>query len=240
MECDIVKPVIGVFPLYDIEKKSIWMLPGYMDGIKNAGGIPFILPYGATKDELEQLNLMIDGYLFTGGNDINPSLYKAKRKDLCGHIDHIRDEMEKEAYLIAKRDDKAILGICRGIQMINVLEGGSLYQDLETEHPSKVIHRMNPPYDKKAHSVYVFHDTPLRDLVNTDSLAVNSLHHQALRRIASSLKSMAVSEDGLVEAIYHPKMKFLWAVQWHPEFMIDNENASAKIFKAFVEAAKLK
>lgn len=235
-----MKPVIGVFPLYDIEKKSIWMLPGYMDGIKNAGGIPFILPYGATKDELEQLNLMIDGYLFTGGNDINPALYKQKKKDICGEVDPIRDEMEKNLYFIAKRDDKAILGICRGIQMINVLEGGSLYQDLETEHPSKVIHKMEKPYDSASHSVYVFHDTPLRDLIGVDSLRVNSLHHQALRRMGSSLKSMAVSEDGLVEAVYNPKMKFLWAVQWHPEYMLSSPDASAKIFKAFIDAAKIK
>ena len=99
---------------------------------------------------------------------------------------------------------------------------------------------MEKPYDRSSHSVYIFHDTPLRDLIGVESLSVNSLHHQALRRIASSLKSMAVSEDGLVEAIYHPKMKFLWALQWHPEYMLENENASKKIFKAFVDAAKTK
>ena len=235
-----MKPLIGVLPLYDEEKNSIWMLPGYMEGIKKAGGIPVILPYGATKEELEQLNSMMDGYLFTGGNDVNPTLYKAKKKDCCGLINPIRDEMEKNLYEIAKRDDKAILGICRGIQIINVLEGGSLYQDLESDHPSKVIHKMEGNYDKKSHSVYVFHDSPLRNLVQVDSLGVNSLHHQAVRRIASSLKSMAVSEDGLVEAIYHPKMKFMWAVQWHPEYMLNDENTSIKIFKAFVEAAKMK
>ena len=230
-----MKPIIGVLPLYDKKLESIWMLPGYMDGIKNAGGIPLILPYGATKEELEQINLMIDGYLFTGGDDINPNLYKAKMKDTCGDINKVRDEMEKMVYEIAKRDDKAILGICRGIQLINVLEGGSLYQDLNTEHPSKVNHRTIE--HTPSHNVYVFHDSPLRDLVDSDSIKVNSHHHQAVRRIASSLKSMAVSEDGLVEALYHPKMKFLWAVQWHPEFILDNL-ASKKIFNAFIDAAK--
>lgn len=235
-----MNPIIGVLPLYDNEKNSIWMLPGYMDGIKKCGGTPIILPYGATKEELEELNKFIDGYLFTGGDDINPALYKAKRKEKCGLSNSIRDEMEKNLYEIAKRTDKAILGICRGIQLINVLEGGSLYQDLESEHPSKVNHRDKEKCNKGSHSVYVFHNTPLRDLISSDSLMVNSLHHQALRRIASSLKSMAVSEDGLVEAIYHPKMKFLWGVQWHPEYLDSNMEASKVIFKAFVDACKVK
>jgi putative glutamine amidotransferase len=233
-----MKPIIGVLPLYDKAKESIWMLPGYLDRIKNAGGIPIILPYGATKEELEKLNKGIDGYLFTGGNDVNPEFYKAKRKHECGPIDSLRDNSEKILYQIAKRDDKPILGICRGIQQINVLEGGSLYQDLPTDHPSKVIHHLEYPYDRKSHSVYVFSNSPLGELIKTDSLEVNSLHHQALRRIASSLRSMAVSEDGLVEAIYHPKMKFMWAVQWHPEYMLENENASKKIFKAFIDSIK--
>ena len=235
----IMKPIIGVLPLYDEELNSIWMLPGYLDGIKEAGGIPVILPYGATKAELEQLNDIVDGYLFTGGNDINPSLYKAKIKDTCGKINSIRDDMEKNVYEIAKNSDKAILGICRGIQLINVLEGGSLYQDLDSDHPSKVSHKMKEDYNLGYHSVYVFHDSQLRDLIKTDSLMVNSIHHQAVRRIASSLKSMAVSEDGLVEAIYHPKMKFCWAFQWHPEYML-KDSASKSIFKAFVDAAKIK
>ena len=224
-----MKPIIGVLPLYDKEKKSIWMLPEYLDGIRNAGGIPLIIPYEINDLDLALLDQKIDGYLFTGGDDVNPKLYKEERSDFVTNINEIRDSLEARIYKLAKENDKAILGICRGIQIINVLEGGSLYQDLETFHPSRVIHKEKG----KKHQVFVLHNTPLDMLLEGNYILVNSLHHQGIKRIAQSLKGMAVSEDGIVEALYHPKCKFIWAVQWHPEYMLD-DITSKKIFEIFV------
>lgn len=224
-----MKPIIGVLPLYDKEKKSIWMLPEYLDGIRNAGGIPLIIPYEISNLDLIELDKHIDGYLFTGGDDINPILYKEKRTSFVKDYNDIRDSLEARLYKIAKENDKAILGICRGIQIINVLEGGSLYQDLDTFHPSKVSHKEK----NKRHSVLLLHNTPFRDLIDEPYLEVNSLHHQGIKRIAQTLKGMAVSEDGIVEALYHPKMKFMWAFQWHPEYMLE-EDSSKKIFEIFI------
>ena len=224
-----MKPVIGVLPLYDKEKKSIWMLPEYLDGIRNAGGIPLILPYLIDDSDLALLDKKIDGYLFTGGDDVNPILYKENKSEYVKDINEIRDSLEARVYKLAKENDKAVLGICRGIQIINVLEGGSLYQDLETYHPSRLDHK-----DKnKKHPVLILHNSPLGELLDEYYLSVNSYHHQGIKRIAQTLKGMAVSEDGIVEALYHPKMKFIWALQWHPEYMLEDES-SKKIFEIFI------
>ena len=132
--------------------------------------------------------------------------------------------------------DKPVLGICRGIQFLNVHLGGTLYQDLPAEHPSAANHHQTPPYDAPVHSVTLTAGSPLWALLGKDTLAVNSLHHQAIKTLAPGLAAMAVSEDGLTEAVCLPDKRFVWAVQWHPEFSFRVNEDSRKIFKAFVGA----
>ena len=232
------KPVIGVIPLYDDEKKSMWMLPGYFDGISAAGAIPVMLPLNADRDELIQLDKFIDGYLFTGGHDINPDMYNEKKSDKCGIPCDARDRLEKLVFDIAEQNDKPILGICRGIQIINAIMGGTLYQDLPTEHKSDTEHHMAPPYDRTQHYDNILKGTPLFELTGKEKIGVNSYHHQAVKKLAEGLEPMAVSEDGLIEAVYSSNRKFLWAVQWHPEFSYKTDDISLKIFKAFIAACK--
>ena len=129
-----------------------------------------------------------------------------------------------------------MLGICRGIQFLNVYLGGTLYQDLPTEHPSAAEHHQKPPYDAPVHSVTLVPARPLYQLLGKYELAVNSLHHQAIRKLAPTLQVMALSEDGIPEAICLPGKKFVWAVQWHPEFSFPVNADSRKIFAAFVGA----
>ena len=131
---------------------------------------------------------------------------------------------------------KPLLGICRGIQFLNVHLGGTLYQDLPAEHPSAANHHQTPPYDAPVHSVTLTAGSPLCALLGKDTLAVNSLHHQAIKTLAPGLAAMAVSEDGLTEAVCLPDKRFVWAVQWHPEFSFRVNEDSRKIFKAFVGA----
>ena len=131
---------------------------------------------------------------------------------------------------------KPVLGICRGIQFLNVHLGGTLYQDLPAEHPSAANHHQTPPYNAPVHSVTLTADSPLWALLGKDTLAVNSLHHQAIKTLAPGLAVMAVSEDGLTEAVCLPDKRFVWAVQWHPEFSFRVNEDSRKIFKAFVGA----
>ena len=238
-----MKPTIGLIPLWDDEKESLWMLPGYMDGIREAGGIPIMLPLSTDVEEIEQLMTMVDGVLFTGGHDVSPSVYGEKA--LPGMVVSFqkRDEMESIVLDICLREHKAVLGICRGIQFINAAMGGKLYQDLPTEHPSDTEHHQTPPYDVPIHKVIVNKETPLGTILFGDNTAehelmVNSYHHQAVKELAPGLEIMAESEDGLIEAVYKPDETFFWAFQWHPEFSYMTDESSRKIFEAFVEAMR--
>lgn len=233
------KPVIGVCPLVDYQRESLWMLPGYFGGIMQAGGIPFMLPLTTDEDSLSQLLTSCDGILITGGQDVAGDVYgctDAAQRELIGETSPARDTEERLLLKLAIERDMPVLGICRGIQIINALLGGTLYQDLPTQHPSEIDHHGKPPYDKPVHTVTVLPNTPLAACVGAGELAVNSYHHQAVHEVASSLKVMATSEDGLVEALYHPEMRYLWALQWHPELSYRTDEASRSIFKEFVDS----
>ncbi|MBW3089642.1 gamma-glutamyl-gamma-aminobutyrate hydrolase family protein [Bifidobacterium sp. 82T25] len=150
-----------------------------------------------------------------------------------------RDRMESLLLPAVMQLDKPILGICRGIQFINRYLGGTLWQDLPSEHPSAVEHHMNPPYDAFGHSVSLVPGTPLAALfAGRSEIAVNSYHHQAVREPAAGLEVMATAPDGVIEALWRPASRFLWAVQWHPEFLYCVDTRSQAIFDVFVAAAR--
>ena len=232
------KPIVGIMPLWDDEKESVWMLPGYMDGLIQAGAIPMIFPFTDEKQDLKQAAEVCDGFLFTGGHDVSPRLYN--EAPIAGLISACekRDAMEAMVLKLAVSDDKPVLGICRGLQFINVMLGGSLYQDLPMQHPSETNHHGHAPYDQPVHDVKIIRESPLYDCLGTETLAVNSYHHQAIKRTAEGLDVMAVAPDGIVEAFRKPDQRFLWAVQWHPEFSYKTDPNSRKIFSAFVTAMK--
>ena len=229
-------PWVGVMPLWDDEKESLWMLPGYLEGIKEAGATPIIFPLSEDTDEIERLVDICDGILLTGGHDVTPSVYGEEPLEGKVSCCIARDNMEKHVLEDAMKKDKPVLGICRGIQFINACLGGTLYQDLPTQHPSEIEHHQTPPYDVPVHDVIIRNATPLYDCLGTDTISVNSYHHQAVKVVAPGLEVMAESEDGIVEALYKPFYSFLWAVQWHPEFSYKTDDNSKKIFKAFVDS----
>ncbi len=230
------KTIIGVIPLYDDEKESIWMLPGYMNGISEAGGVPIILPLNMSEEDFQNIDAFCDGYLFTGGHDIDPCIYGEKNNGKCGVINTERDHIESMIFKKAYEQDKPMLGICRGMQMINALMGGTLYQDIPEEVNTSIEHHMSPPYDREAHKAKVFKDSSLYKLTNSEFISVNSYHHQAVKKLADKLDVMAVSEDGIIEAAEDKSRRFLWAFQWHPEFLYKTDKCSKKIFQTFVQA----
>lgn len=231
------RPIIGVAPLYDKEKDSYWMLPGYMQGLESAGAIPVMLPLTSDPDALSRLFEVCDGFLLTGGQDVSPQLYGEKESLFCGECCPARDKSDKLILEWALRNDKPILGICRGIQFMNVYFGGTLWQDLSIERPTDTEHHMQPPYNRAVHSVSLVDSSPLASILETSAIGVNSYHHQAIKQLAPLLREMARSDDGLIEAVYLPGKKFVWGVQWHPEFSYRTDTNSQKIFKAFVNAA---
>ena len=215
-----MKPIIGVIPLWDDEKESIWMLPDYMNVLEDNNAIPIMFPLSTDKTNLDRCYDMVDGILFTGGHDINPKLYNQEKKEVCGVQCDKRDEMESYLFKKAIKDDKPILGICRGIQLFNALLGGTLYQDLPTEHSSEIKHTMIKPYNRGIHSVDILKSTPLYKIIEVPSLVAN-----------------AISEDGLIEAISMLNKKFVMAVQWHPEFLWKNSKENNLIIAEFIKYA---
>ncbi len=232
-----MKPIIGVLPLWDDSNNSIWMLPGYMDGISAAGGLPLMLPFTEDEAEISQLAGLCDGFLFTGGHDVLPELYGEEPLEKLISCCRKRDVMETLLLKQVMEADKPVLGICRGIQLINAALGGSLWQDLPTQHPSDIDHYPHAPHGVPVHEVDVLPGSPLGDLIGAGKLAVNSSHHQAVKELAEGLEAMAISPDGLIEALYKPDQRFLWAVQWHPERLYQTDPCNGKIFRAFLEAA---
>ena len=228
------QPIIGVTPLWDEGKSSLWMLPGYFDGILAAGGIPVMLPLSADKAAIKHCAETFDGFLFTGGHDVFPGIYGETKLPECEESCAERDKMETLLFEKAVLElDKPVFGICRGIQLFNAVLGGTLYQDLPLQ--KGVDHTQEPPYDAPLHKVDILPDTPLSEFAGEYKIAVNSYHHQAVKALSKRLAAMAVSEDGIVEAAYMPDRAFAWAVQWHPELWLQNA-ISKKLFRRFIKA----
>lgn len=229
------KAVIGVVPLFDVERDSLWMLPAYLQCLKTVGALPVILPLEQPEDSRQMVQLC-DGILITGGQDVDPALYGQTRLERCGEplpaLDRLGEALLREAMVL----DLPVLGICRGLQLINVCLGGTLWQDLPSQRPGGRNHRMERPYNRAEHPVSL--TGPLAALYGSQEIGVNSCHHQGIQTLAPCLRPMALSDDGVIEAAFHPDQRFLWAVQWHPEFFDPVSGPGIPIFRAFAEAAK--
>ncbi|MEE1295455.1 MAG: gamma-glutamyl-gamma-aminobutyrate hydrolase family protein [Bifidobacterium sp.] len=232
-----MKPVIAILPLIDVQRDSYWMLPGYMDGLMAAGALPQMLPLTTCEADIEDYLAHADGLLMPGGHDVDPALYHEGRLDVCGETYGPLDRMTAIAFRAARRRDMPILGICRGMQAINVLAGGTLWQDLPTQRPGAIDHHMHAPYDAVQHHVDLVPGSPLHGALGVDRLGVNSYHHQGVKDLGSGMEVMARADDGLVEAIHQPGMRFVWGVQWHPELSHRSDPHSRRILRAFAGAA---
>ncbi len=232
------KPLIGVTPLFDRARDSYWMLPGYFLALEEVGAVPVMLPLNADEGALSALVDRLDGFLMAGGPDAAPALYGEAELPGVNEVCPERDATELALLRLLWDADKPVFGICRGLQLMNIQRGGTLFQDLPTQHPSDVEHRMAAPYDRVVHTVALIGDTPLYRLLGTDTLGVNSSHHQAIKTLAPSLLPMALAPDGLTEAIYAPEKRFFWAVQWHPERLWVKDPQNRRLFAAFVDAAR--
>ena len=175
--------------------------------------------------------LTCDGLLLPGGGDMDPKFYGQERIPACGEPNLLRDAAEPlllRAFLDA---DKPVLGICRGIQVMNAVLGGDLYQDIKPFE-----HLPHNDHWAKVHTVTVRRGTLLSRILGQDTVLVNSQHHQAVDRVAPGFTLAALSEDGIVEAIEKPDARFCLGVQWHPEWLSDADPAMQSLFDAFVNA----
>lgn len=183
----------------------------------------------------------MDGVIFSGGPDIHPGLYGEELMDCCGALAPERDALEIPLMQKAIEMNKPVLGVCRGFQVLNVATGGTLYQDINTQLKSsvKIEHSRSSDEDKdkEVHKVNVIRDTPLHTFSEgLLQIGVNTLHHQGVKKLGEPLRSMAVADDGIIEAVYHPDKKFVMGFQWHPEILGLSNSISSRIFEAFIDA----
>lgn len=232
------QPILGLVPSVDLAQDRYSVAGAYCRAVEGAGGLPVVLPLTADAADAARIMEFCDGILFTGGPDVDPALYGEETLSACGQIIPERDEMEEVLFRAAMAAEKPILGICRGIQVINVVLGGTLWQDLPSQVGGGVCHSQPEPYNQPCHLVSVVPDTPLAGLVGRKEIAVTSRHHQAIKDLAPGLKVMAYGPDGVVEAVWMPGKPFVWGVQWHPESIYPTSEESQKLFAAFVEQCR--
>ncbi|TIP43758.1 gamma-glutamyl-gamma-aminobutyrate hydrolase family protein [Mesorhizobium sp.] len=231
------KPLIGIVGEYDVEKESYVCDNQYVRAIEKAGALPIILPY-VKADHLDDVLDLISGLVLTGGKDLSTEFYDAAPHP-AAVVQPERDNFEFALARLALKRSMPILGICRGMQLLNVVAGGTLYPHTIDELPNGLDHRNGIPLDQTAHDVLLEPDTRLFQYNGgSPSLRVNSGHHQAVKRLAPDFIISARANDGLAEAIEAPGRPFVIGVQWHPEFFYDSEPTSRNLFHSFVNASR--
>lgn len=214
----------------------------YILTLTAAGAVPWLIPL-VGDDTLRGIYERLDGVFLPGGADIDPATYGAEPHALCDRTDPARDRVEVSLATWAIEEEKPVLGVCRGMQLINVAAGGSLYQDLAEEFEGAIKHDYFPfrgqtfARDYLAHDVEVAPGTRLAQRMGSGRLPVNSMHHQGIRELGAGLVTTAVAPDGLVEAVEGTGDGYLVAVQWHPEVLTDGDARTRGLFADFIDAA---
>ena len=234
------KPIIGVTMGYQPKKgaPALHIGEAYLKSVIKAGGLPLLLPAGTPNKTLGELLDLCDGLIITGGPDVDPLSFQTEPDERAGGVDHRRDASEEFLIHLAYQAQMPILGICRGIQSLNVAFGGNLYIDLVDDFPGSSKHDFYPdlPRDAYRHTLSIEPGTLFHEIMGKDTIRVNSLHHQGVKDPASNMLATAHAEDGSIEAIVASDHPWCIGVQWHPECLPEDEDA-LQLFTAFLDAA---
>lgn len=235
-----MSPIIGITTNQSTNangQPTIMLMQSYINAVIQAGGVPVLIPSLIAEDGWEALYSRLDGILFSGGGDIALEFSPGDPHPRIDGVDRARDVVEMNLVRAAAADGKPFLGICRGCQVLNVALGGTLYTHIPDQLPGALDH--DYPGNKRTvlvHEVKLEERTRLAEIHGEPILNVNSLHHQGIKDIAASLRVAGHAPDGLVEAVELPDHPFGLAVQWHPEWLTDQES-TRNLFRKFVEAA---
>lgn len=214
----------------------------YFTALAEVGAAPFMVPLlEGDEGALRALFEAADGVFLAGGVDVDPASYGHELHEACGRTDPARDHIELLFARWAMAEGKPLLGVCRGMQIINVVAGGTLHQDCAVHFPESIKHDYFPTAgharDYLAHEIEVVEGTRLREIFGSERVLVNSMHHQGISVLGGGLVGSALAPDGLIEAVEVPGEAFQVAVQWHPEMLIERDAPTRKLFTAFVAAA---
>ncbi len=232
------RPVIGVSDA-SRDGKNAAVPRSYIDAVLQAGGIPVVIPVMYDEKKVLELLDAMDGIIFAGGGDFDPAYYNERPIPQTGNINVPRDEFEMKLVHLAAERSIPVLGICRGLQLINIAFGGSLYQDLPAQYyNSSIRHRQKQPNDEASHAVYVEDNTVFAGIVEERMLMVNSSHHQAIKKVARGFRVAGKSPDDIVEVIEKVDGEnWILGVQFHPEARVVRDRAMRLIFQRFIEEA---
>jgi len=235
-----MRPLIGITTTQsknEDDLPSVMLLQAYARAVHQSGGAPVLIPSMLAEAGWESVYARLDGILFSGGADISLDLFEGQQHPRIYGVDVLRDSIELNLFRAAVEDGKPMLGICRGLQLFNVALGGTLYTHLPDQFPNALDH--DYPGNLRTvlvHEVALTASTRLAGIVGVPALKVNSLHHQGIKDIAPSLLATGFAPDGLVEAMELPEHPFALAVQWHPEWLLD-QTPTCELFEAFIKAA---
>lgn len=234
--------IIGIVCDYDWDNSNHVVRDGYVEAVRDCGGIPLLLPvYNNDNDMAEEINKIInltDGLILPGGSDIAPLIMGEEPHIALGRINPERDIWEMALCRAFLKNDKPILGVCKGIQLLNVVAGGTLWQDVNSaDKLNPIQHSQSAPLWYGSHSITIDKDSEFA-LIFGEKTNVNSTHHQAIKDIAPGFAPWAWSEDGIIEGIKKIDGNYAVGVQWHPEKMFKRDKKMMLLFKSFVDAAR--
>lgn len=231
-----MRPVIGITCTTTDSGNGIGT--SYISAIEHAGGTPVLLPLIQDDSCIRDFLSLIDGLLLSGGVDVDPYYYGEEPQPELGKIDVDKDRVEMSLITGALEMALPILGICRGIQILNVAAGGTLHQDIYSNGGATLKHRQDAPRSYPTHAINVQEGSRLLDILGHSTIRVNSFHHQAVGKAAPGFAVSAVTCDGVIEGIESSHHDFVIGVQFHPETMWQNNPPITNLFAAFADAAK--
>jgi putative glutamine amidotransferase len=211
----------------------------YARVIEYVGGTPLLLPHVENSDCIDHYLRLLDGLLLSGGGDIDPLLFGREPHQKIGNVDRVRDEMELHLTQKALHQNLPIFATCRGMQVLSVAAGGTIYQDIASDMPQPTLcHLQKGPGWYASHTIDILHGSRLQQIVGSTSTRVNSFHHQAVRDVGDGFVATAHSKDGVIEAIENPTHSFALGVECHPELMWERHPDALNLFTAFVKACQ--
>jgi len=233
------RPVIGITGYITEPNRGIGLRQTYIDSVFRAGGLPVILPIVEDQALASDLLSHIDALILSGGGDVDPARYGHERRPECGESAELRDTSELMFAQLARQSGMPIFGICRGVQVLNVAYGGTLIQDIESQHGiPRRIHRQDEPYDHLVHSVNLTENGLLHRITGMKKIMTNSMHHQAADKLGGTLILEGASEEGIIEAVSDSENPSVFGVQFHPEFFSGQHEYAQKLFDYFVKQAR--
>jgi putative glutamine amidotransferase len=242
------RPVIGIatqtLPGVVGERPNCWIMGHrYVEALRECGAVPWLIPLMPhDPDTMSEIFSRLDGIFLTGGVDVDPTHYGEAKTALCGTTDPDRDAIELMLLEHAMKTDMPVLAVCRGIQIVNVALGGTLYQDVSAQVPAAMKHdyfptAISPSRSYLAHEINVTGGSKLGEILGDKIVPVNSMHHQAIKDLGRGLAPTAFAPDGIIEGVEGTNGQFLIGVQWHPEELSHAQPGMKRLFTSFISAS---